>query len=200
MVWVYDSPLNASEQRVYKVLKRKLKEEDIAKTTVKILSLYSFLKSHKFSSPKQLQEAAFLDKGKSIPVFTDEQAKSVLKSLKKKGGASKYPFTDHVTKKGLDYATTLVPEGVKGTVQSVYDLALQFGYGIDEVANFCQLTGLDITSDSVGGQIIQVTKLPNNLPLNSIFATQFFDEQVVGYILMEDGFYLLQENDFKILL
>jgi len=84
--------------------------------------------------------------------------------------------------------------------QSVYDLALQFGYGIDEVANFCQHTGLDITSDSVGGQIIQVTKLPNNLPLNSIFATQFFDEQVVGYILMEDGFYLLQENDFKILL
>jgi hypothetical protein len=84
--------------------------------------------------------------------------------------------------------------------QSVYDLALQFGYGIDEVANFCQLTGLDITSDSVGGQIIQVTKLPNNLPLNSIFATQFFEEQVVGYILMEDGFYLLQENDNKILL
>jgi hypothetical protein len=84
--------------------------------------------------------------------------------------------------------------------QSVYDLALQFGYGIDEVANFCQLTGLDITSDSVGGQIIQVTKLPNNLPLNSIFATQFFEEQVVGYILMEDGFYLLQENDNKLLL
>jgi hypothetical protein len=123
MVWVYDSPLNASEQRVYKVLKRKLKEEDIAKTTVKILSLYSFLKSHKFSSPKQLRDAAFLDKGKSVPVFTDEQAKSVLKSLKKKGGASKYPFTDHVAKKGLDYATTLVPEEVKGTVQSVYDLA-----------------------------------------------------------------------------
>lgn len=84
--------------------------------------------------------------------------------------------------------------------QSVYDLALQFGYGIDEVANFCQLTNLDITSNSVGGQIIQVTKLPNNLPLNSIFATQFFEEQVVGYILMEDGFYLLQENDYKILL
>lgn len=84
--------------------------------------------------------------------------------------------------------------------QSVYDLALQFGYGIDEVANFCQLTGLDITSDIVGGQIIQVTKLPNNLPLNSIFATQFYEEQVIGYILMEDGFYLLQENGFKILL
>jgi hypothetical protein len=84
--------------------------------------------------------------------------------------------------------------------QSVYDLALQFGYGIDEVANFCQLTGLNITSDSVGGQIIQVTKLPNNLPVNSIFATQFFEEQVVGYILMEDGFYLLQENDNKLLL
>lgn len=123
MVWVYDSPLTSSEQKVYKVLKRKLKEEDIAKTTVKILSLYAFLHSHKFSSAKDVRDSAFLDKQKTKPVFTEEQAKSVLKSLKKRGGASKYPFTNHVAKKGIDYVTTLVPEEVKGTVQSVYDLA-----------------------------------------------------------------------------
>ena len=124
MVWVYDAPLTTSEQKVYDVLKRKLKEQDIAKTTIKIMSLYSFLKSEKFSSPKQIRESAFLDSSKKVPIFTDEQAKSVFKALKKKGGAtSKYPFTDHVAKKGLDFATTLVPEGVKGTVTSVYDLA-----------------------------------------------------------------------------
>lgn len=123
MVWVYDSPLTASEQKVYKVLKQKLKEEDVAKTTIKILSLYSFLKSQKFSSAKQLQESAFLDKGKTKPVFTDEQAKSVLKSLKKKGGASKYPFTDYVAKNGLEFATTFVPNGVKDTAEFAYELA-----------------------------------------------------------------------------
>lgn len=82
--------------------------------------------------------------------------------------------------------------------QSVYDLAIQFGYGINRVAEFCQVTGLDITSDNVGGVIIQVTKLPNNLPLNTIFATQFVTNEVAGYILLEDGFYLLQENDYKL--
>ena len=64
MVWVYDSPLTANERKVYDVLKRKLKEQDIAKTTIKILSLYAFLKSQKFSSPKELRESAFLDKEK----------------------------------------------------------------------------------------------------------------------------------------
>lgn len=84
--------------------------------------------------------------------------------------------------------------------QSVYDLALQFGYGINRVAEFCQLTGLDITSVSIGGSEIQVTKIPNNIPFNTIFATQSGSEApiVPYFILLEDGFYLLQENGFKI--
>ena len=84
--------------------------------------------------------------------------------------------------------------------QSVYDLALQFGYGLNRVAEFCQLTGLDINSTSVGGSEIQVTKIPNNIPFNTIFATQSGSEAAVVpyFILLEDGFYLLQEDGFKI--
>jgi hypothetical protein len=84
--------------------------------------------------------------------------------------------------------------------QSVYDLALQFGYGINRVAEFCKLTGLDITSTDVGTQIIQVTKIPNNIPFNTIFATQSGSEAplIPYFILLEDGFYLLQENGSKI--
>ena len=86
--------------------------------------------------------------------------------------------------------------------QSVYDLALQFGYGLNRVAEFCQLTGLDITSTDVGTQIIQVTKIPNNIPFGSIFATQSKNEAAVipYFILLEDGFYLLQEDGSKIIL
>ena len=86
--------------------------------------------------------------------------------------------------------------------QSVYDLALQFGYGLNRVAEFCKLTGLDITSTSVGSQIIQVTKIPNNIPFGSIFATQSESEAPVipYFILLEDGFYLLQEDGSKIIL
>ena len=84
--------------------------------------------------------------------------------------------------------------------QSVYDLALQFGYGLNRVAEFCKLTVLDITSTSVGGSEIQVTKIPTNVPTNTIFATQFgTDEPTIPYfVLLEDGFYLLQESGFKI--
>jgi hypothetical protein len=84
--------------------------------------------------------------------------------------------------------------------QSVYDLALQFGYGLNRVAEFCKLTGLDITSIDVSSVEIQVTKIPNNIPFGSIFATQSGSEApiVPYFILLEDGFYLLQENGFKI--
>ena len=77
---------------------------------------------------------------------------------------------------------------------------MQVGYGLNRVAEFCQLTGLDITSVSVGGNEIQVTKIPNNIPFNTIFATQSGSEApiVPYFILLEDGFYLLQENGFKI--
>jgi hypothetical protein len=85
-------------------------------------------------------------------------------------------------------------------MQSVYDLALQFGYGINRVAEFCELTGLDITSVDVASVEIQVTKIPNNIPFGSIFATQSGSEApiVPYFLLLEDGFYLLQENGFKI--
>jgi hypothetical protein len=47
---------------------------------------------------------------------------------------------------------------------------------------------------------IQVTKIPNNIPFGSIFATQSGSEApiVPYFILLEDGFYLLQEDGFKI--
>lgn len=124
MVWVYDSPFTSSEQKVYSALKKELKAQDVAKLTVKIMSLYGFLKSKHFSTPKEVRQSAFMDAAKKVPVFTEEQAKDVLKALKKKGGAtSKYPFTNHVTKQGIRYVASFFPDSVTGAVRSVYDLA-----------------------------------------------------------------------------
>ena len=166
MVWVYNSPFTKSEQKVYDVLKRKLREQDIAKTTIKIMSLYSFLKSQKFSSPKELRDSAFLDESKKNHIFTEEQSKSVFKSLKKKGGASSYPFTDHVAKKGLDFATTLVPDEVKNTVTNVYGMAtspvrlvkenVPFGDLLIGVMHGATETGVTVAGDvaeGVGGPV-----------------------------------------------
>lgn len=82
--------------------------------------------------------------------------------------------------------------------QSVYDLALMYGYGINRTAEFCQKAGLDINSIDVSNTIISVTKIPNNLPLNIKFATQADDETIAYFLLMEDDFYLLQESGSKI--
>lgn len=124
MVWVYDSPFTTREQKVYSALKKELKAQDIAKLTVKIMSLYAFLKSKHFSTPKEIHQSAFMNKTKKIPVFTEDQAKDVLKALKKKGGAtSKYPFTNHIAKQSIGYVASFFPDAVTGTVRSVYDLA-----------------------------------------------------------------------------
>ncbi len=84
--------------------------------------------------------------------------------------------------------------------QSIWDLALQFGYGLNKAVEFATLTGLDITSNNIGGSEIQVTKIPNNIPSNTIFATQAESQTppIPYYLLLEDGFYLLQEDGFKI--
>lgn len=86
--------------------------------------------------------------------------------------------------------------------QSVWDLVLQFGYGLNRAVEFTQMADVDITSNNIGGQIIQVTKIPNNIPFSTIFATQAPSEEPVipSYLLLEDGFYLLQEDGSKFIL
>lgn len=123
MVWVYNSPFTPSEQKLYSRLRKKLQEKDVARIAVKMVGLYAFLRKSNFSSPKEIQESAFLDADKKVPIFTPEQAKTTFKALKKKVGGvdSKYPFTNHLANKGIDVATTLVPDSVKGIVQSVND-------------------------------------------------------------------------------
>lgn len=86
--------------------------------------------------------------------------------------------------------------------QSIWDLILQFGYGLNNAVEFVTMAGLDISSNDIGGQNIQVTKIPNNIPLSTIFATQAPSESPIelSYLLLEDGFYLLQEDGSKFIL
>jgi hypothetical protein len=87
-------------------------------------------------------------------------------------------------------------------LQSNYDLCLQFGYGLDRYGEF--LAKVNLGADVVNHvqSQIQVTKLNNNFG-NIIFATLSDDVAPTGsnfFLLLEDGFYLLQENDDKIIL
>ena len=85
------------------------------------------------------------------------------------------------------------------SLQSIYDLALQFGYGIDRLVEFVSTSGMNYTNFSNAGQTIVVTQQNNDLPRNLNFATQQVMQEI-RFLLQENGFYLLQENGSKIII
>lgn len=85
------------------------------------------------------------------------------------------------------------------SLQSIYDLALQFGYGIDRLVEFVSTTGMNYTNFSNAGQTIVVTQQNTDLPRNLNFATQFVMQEI-RFLLQENGFYLLQEDGSKIII
>lgn len=123
MVWVYDTPFTKREEAAYLVLKKRFKNYDLAKETVKLLSLTSFLRSQRFKTVKEIQQSAFYDKAKTRPVFTEKTAKQVLKGLKKRGGGeSKYPFIDFTVKSGVAKLVSYLPDFIQYPLQNIYSL------------------------------------------------------------------------------
>jgi hypothetical protein len=88
------------------------------------------------------------------------------------------------------------------TYQNIYDLALQFGYGLDRLVEFAQMVGVQLSQIDISNQTIQVTKIRTNLPLGLNFATYsdvFTPAPSVGaFILMESSGYVLLESGDKI--
>jgi len=122
MVWVYDTPFTEKEKKAYEVLRKRFKNYDLAKETVKLISLTAFLRKHKFKSAKEIQEAAFYDKAKTKPFFTEKTAKEVLKGLKHKGGQSKYPFIDFTVKNNISSLVSYLPDFIEYPLRNIYEL------------------------------------------------------------------------------
>lgn len=122
MVWVYNSPFTPSEQKIADVLKVPLKNKRHLTNTVKLLSLYGFLKKQNFKNSQEVETSAYYDDAHTKPVFNEKQAKIVFRELKQKGGQeeqSDYPFTAAAVEKGVDTATLLVPEEVKNVAATI---------------------------------------------------------------------------------
>lgn len=123
MEWVYENPLNTKEHKAFLYLKKKLKNKTVAENTVKLLSLYIFLKNKRFRSAESIQKSAFFDKEHKIPIFTKKTAESILKSLKQKGGQGNYPFTDWAAKQAIVKAQDYLPDAVTTPANNIYALA-----------------------------------------------------------------------------
>lgn len=124
MVWIYDSPLTRKERKAYIVLKNRLKKHDLAKETVKIIGLISYLRSTKFSSPSEIRESVYFDNEKTRPIFTEKVAKEIFRALKQKGGESKYPFIDFTVKNNISELVSYLPEVVEIPLRNIYSLLI----------------------------------------------------------------------------
>ena len=123
MVWIYNSPLTEKEQKAYDVLKERFGDEELAKNTVKLVSLVGEVKTQKFESPKDIQDSFFFDKDHKEPIFTKSTAEQLFKQLKKHGGAmSSYPFTDFTARQGFDKAANSLPEYIVAPIENTYKL------------------------------------------------------------------------------
>lgn len=125
MVWIYDSPpFTKREIRAYKSIRRKLKDKELVDRIIKVISLYIYLKRHKFTTSKQIIESAYYDSEKTRPIFNEKTANAIIKSFRQKGG-SQYPFTDTVVKGILrDYTPGIIGspvETVNGLVTGTVD-------------------------------------------------------------------------------
>jgi hypothetical protein len=167
MVWVYDNPLSKKEEQAYHVLKKRFKNYDLAKETVKLLSLTAFLRSQNFNSARDVQHSAFFDKSKTKPIFSEKTAKLVLKGLHKKGGGeSKYPFIDFTIKNNASYIVSYLPDIVEFPLRNIHDLltrpilnikeniplvelALDAMHGVTETS----VTTVEDAAEAVGGPV-----------------------------------------------
>lgn len=83
--------------------------------------------------------------------------------------------------------------------QSVYDLAIMYGYGIEGMTQFLADTGLNSIEQSLKGVKIQVTNQGTNLSnlINSqgiVLASDTRISAAVGGILTDGGFQILTND------
>jgi hypothetical protein len=121
MDWIYDdNPSGKDEITIEKYIYSKTRDKSLAKNTERIISLYSFLKSHQFKNAKELRNSVFLDKDRKHRVFSENQSKVVFRMLKsQKGGAQSPEILDNVIKKVINKAREYIPDAIKGTIDTV---------------------------------------------------------------------------------
>jgi hypothetical protein len=125
MVWSYASPhFEEKDKKLLKYLEKRTNKKT-ALNTLRMLTLYKFLVSHKFKSPKEIQESAYHG---NTPVFTSKQAKAVFDMMKKSGGGN--PTTastiliDKAIRSIIVYIQSWLPNMITGPINGAYEYIL----------------------------------------------------------------------------
>jgi hypothetical protein len=123
MVWLYSSPpFDEKDKKLLKYLEKRTNKKT-ALNTVRMLSLHKFLVSHKFKSPKEIEESALY--GKNKPVFTPSEAKSIFDLMKKRGGGTASTvLIDKAIRSIIVYIQSWLPNMITSPINGAYDYIL----------------------------------------------------------------------------
>lgn len=153
MVWVYgDPPFSQQEKDIYLKLNRKLKNREFAEKIVKLLSLFQYIRKHKYSDWKELQSSVFFDDAKTQPVFDDKTAKAVFKLMQQKGG-SQYPFINGMINDGFAKIGSVLPAVISEPISLAYNGVT--GAFID-VVDFVPFADLALEAGKTGAAVTNV--------------------------------------------
>lgn len=110
--WSFDTPTqDVGIQNVQHYLTENLQSTKAGINGARMLDLYKFLKSRKFSSPEELWKAVTQD---GQPMFSHEEALEVYKQLKMRGGGQSAEFFDVMARKLATYTGDWIPNYAKG--------------------------------------------------------------------------------------
>lgn len=110
--WNFDSPTqDVGIQNVQHYLTENLQSTKAGVNGARMLDLYKFLHSTKFSSPQELR-AAVVQEGE--PMFSDAEALQIFNQLKMKGGGQSAEFFDAMARKLAGYTGDWIPQSLKG--------------------------------------------------------------------------------------
>lgn len=192
MVWVYgDPPFTKTERETYKKLIRKLKDREYAERIVKLLSIVSVFRDHKFKSPKEIETFFYFDNEKTQPVFKEKESKVAFKLLQQKGGSSQseYPAINEYMYWVVDNIGDIMPYGITEVISNGYLGITNVYNGFKEIIPFSELIIKSIKS----GSIVAITTIQNvsesigGLPgaVFAFFVTAFIAGIVSGINLLE---------------
>lgn len=125
-MWSYSSPpFDEKDKKLLKYLEKRTNKKT-ALNTLRMLTLYKFLISHTFNSPKEIEESAYHGK---IPIFNSKQAKAVFDLLKKSGGSlggmrgggtASTILIDKAIRSIIVYIQSWLPNMITGPINGAY--------------------------------------------------------------------------------
>lgn len=167
MVWnLEDNSDDPKEMRVYGYVKNQTKQVDLAKTIVKFLNLYAYLKKQKYREAEQLRQD-ILAHGK--PLFSKPEAEELFRLSVMRGGESKYPVLDNFLKQFLGWVYKWQPAVLADITDNLNPIKdnLQIFKNIREHYELGEIYGviLDTITEIIPANVTVLENVANEMPV-----------------------------------